>query len=82
MRKFALSLVALCAFVGFTIAANVTFVKWDNDKNELRVKVKAGYRTVGFTFLSNTQIPGDDRGTANSDRPRWAGTSGSVRAIR
>ena len=32
----------------------------DNDKNELRVKVKAGYRTVGFTFLSNTQIPGDD----------------------
>jgi len=32
----------------------------DNDKNELRLKVKAGYRTVGFTFLSNTQIPGDD----------------------
>jgi mono/diheme cytochrome c family protein len=32
----------------------------DNDKNELRVKVKAGYRTVGFTFLANTHIPGDD----------------------
>jgi mono/diheme cytochrome c family protein len=32
----------------------------DNDKNELRIPVKAGYRTVGFTFLSNTQIPGDD----------------------
>jgi mono/diheme cytochrome c family protein len=32
----------------------------DNDKNELRLKVKAGYRTVGFTFLANTHIPGDD----------------------
>ena len=32
----------------------------DNDKNELRLKIKAGNRTVGFTFLSNTQIPGDD----------------------
>ncbi len=32
----------------------------DNDKNELRLKVKAGQRTVGFTFLANTQIPGDD----------------------
>jgi mono/diheme cytochrome c family protein len=32
----------------------------DNDKNDLRLNVKAGYRTVGFTFLSNTQIPGDD----------------------
>jgi mono/diheme cytochrome c family protein len=32
----------------------------DNDKNELRLKVKAGQRTVGFTFLANTHIPGDD----------------------
>ena len=32
----------------------------DNDKNELRLKVKAGYRTVGFTFLANTHIPSDD----------------------
>jgi hypothetical protein len=32
----------------------------DNDKNELRLKVKAGLRTVGFTFLANTHIPGDD----------------------
>jgi mono/diheme cytochrome c family protein len=32
----------------------------DNDKNELRIPVKAGYRTVGFTFLTNTQIPNDD----------------------
>ena len=24
------------------------------------MKVKAGYRTVGFTFLANTHIPGDD----------------------
>jgi len=32
----------------------------DNDKNELRVNVKAGDRTVGFTFLANTHIPGDD----------------------
>jgi hypothetical protein len=32
----------------------------DNDKNELRIPVKAGYRTVGFTFLANTHIPGDD----------------------
>ena len=32
----------------------------DNDKNELRLKVKAGYRTVGFTFLANTHIPIDD----------------------
>jgi mono/diheme cytochrome c family protein len=32
----------------------------DNDKNELRVSVKAGYRTVGFTFLANTHIPNDD----------------------
>jgi mono/diheme cytochrome c family protein len=32
----------------------------DNDKNELKVKVKAGSRTVGFTFLANTHIPGDD----------------------
>jgi mono/diheme cytochrome c family protein len=32
----------------------------DNDKNELRLKVKAGLRTVGYTFLANTHIPGDD----------------------
>ena len=32
----------------------------DNDKNELRLKVKAGYHTVGFTFLANTHIPNDD----------------------
>jgi mono/diheme cytochrome c family protein len=32
----------------------------DNDKNELRLPVKAGHRTVGFTFLANTHIPGDD----------------------
>jgi hypothetical protein len=32
----------------------------DNDKNELRVNVKAGHRTVGFTFLANSHIPGDD----------------------
>jgi mono/diheme cytochrome c family protein len=32
----------------------------DNDKNDLRLKVKAGLRTVGFTFLANTHIPGDD----------------------
>ena len=32
----------------------------DNDKNELRLKMKAGLRTVGFTFLANTHIPGDD----------------------
>ncbi len=32
----------------------------DNDKNELHVNVKAGQRTVGFTFLANSHIPGDD----------------------
>jgi mono/diheme cytochrome c family protein len=32
----------------------------DNDKNDLRLKVKAGLRAVGFTFLANTHIPGDD----------------------
>ncbi len=32
----------------------------DNDKNELRLKVKAGHRPSGFTFLANTHIPSDD----------------------
>ncbi len=32
----------------------------DNDKNELRLKVKAGQRTVGVTFPATTDIPIDD----------------------
>ncbi|CAN5506799.1 hypothetical protein BH11PLA2_BH11PLA2_04150 [soil metagenome] len=38
MRKYVLSLVALAAFVGFSIAASVTIVKWDGAKSELTVK--------------------------------------------
>ena len=32
----------------------------DNDKNEVRLQVKAGERTVGLAFLSTTQVPIDD----------------------
>jgi mono/diheme cytochrome c family protein len=32
----------------------------DNDKNEIRLKVKAGQRTVGLAFLSTTDVPIDD----------------------
>jgi uncharacterized protein with FMN-binding domain len=38
MRKYVLSLAALAAFVGFTLAGQVTFIKWDGAKNELTVK--------------------------------------------
>src|ERR1019366_4763530 len=32
----------------------------DNDKNEVRVPIKAGTHKVGLTFLATTQIPIDD----------------------
>jgi mono/diheme cytochrome c family protein len=32
----------------------------NNDKNEVRLTVKAGLRRVGVTFLATTQVPGDD----------------------
>jgi len=32
----------------------------DNDKNEVRLQVKAGERTVGLAFLNTTQVPIDD----------------------
>jgi mono/diheme cytochrome c family protein len=32
----------------------------DDDKNEVRLTVKAGLRTVGLAFLANTHIPLDD----------------------
>jgi cytochrome c551/c552 len=32
----------------------------DNDKNEVRLQVKAGERTVGLAFLTTTQVPIDD----------------------
>ena len=38
MRKFVLSMLALFVCVGLTIAAQVKFVKFDEDKKELTVK--------------------------------------------
>jgi mono/diheme cytochrome c family protein len=32
----------------------------DNDKNEIRLQVKAGQRTVGLAFLATTDVPIDD----------------------
>ena len=32
----------------------------DNDKNEVRVTVKAGMHKVGLAFLNTTDVPGDD----------------------
>jgi mono/diheme cytochrome c family protein len=32
----------------------------DNDKNEVRLQIKAGERMVGLAFLSTTQVPIDD----------------------
>src|SRR2546423_15722373 len=63
MRKFALSLVALFAFVGFTIAANVTIVKWDKDKDELTVKddkdKEMTYKVTKETKVKNGDKEGD-----------------------
>lgn len=58
MRKFALTLAAFVAFVGFAIAANVTFIKWDNDKNELTVK--EGDKEATYKVTDKTKVKRGD----------------------
>jgi hypothetical protein len=49
MRKFVLSVLALFVCVGLTIAAQVTFVKYDEDKKELTVKEDDKEKTYKIT---------------------------------
>ncbi len=46
MRKLFLSLVAIAASVGLTLAAPVTFVKMDEAKKEITVKDKEGVEST------------------------------------
>ena len=62
MRKFALSLVAMFAFVGFTLAAQVVFVKWDDAKGELTVKdgdKESTYKVTDKTKVKMGDMDGD-----------------------
>lgn len=54
MRKYALSMAALLAFVGFTLAVEVTFVKWDGAKNELTVK--EGDKEATYKVTDKTKV--------------------------
>jgi len=49
MRKFVLSVLALFVCVALTIAAQVTFVKYDGDKKELTVKEDDKEKTYKIT---------------------------------
>jgi biopolymer transport protein ExbD len=49
MRKFVLSVLALFVCVGLTIAAQVHFVKYDEDKKELTVKEDDKEKTYKIT---------------------------------
>ena len=49
MRKFVLSMLALFVCVGLTIAAQVKFVKFDEDKKELTVKEDDKEKTYKVT---------------------------------
>ncbi len=69
MRKFILSVLALFVCVGLTLAAQVTFVKYDEDKKELTVKegdkdAKAYKITDKTTYKRNDKDVTSEKGVA------------------
>ncbi|HEY2785996.1 MAG TPA: hypothetical protein VGJ05_13580 [Fimbriiglobus sp.] len=71
MRKFVLSALALFLCVGLTLAAQVTFVKYDEDKKELTVKgdddkkTEKTYKISDETkFKNNKKDMTSEKGTA------------------
>jgi hypothetical protein len=70
MRKFVLSVAALAAFVGFGLAASVTFVKWDAAKNELTVK--DGDKESTYKVTEKTKVKmGDKDGDIEKVKGMW-----------
>lgn len=63
MRKFVLAAAAMCAFVGFTIAAEVVFVNYDKDKSELTVR-EDGKETT-YKVTSSTEFKVGEKSLAN-----------------
>jgi len=59
MRKFVLSVLALFVCVGLTLAAQVTFVKYDADKKELTVKEDDKEKT--YTVTDKTTFKAGDK---------------------
>src|SRR4029078_9405774 len=60
MRKFVLSILALFVCVGLTIAANVKFVKYDEDKKALTVK--DGDKEKTYTVSDKTKFTNNGNG--------------------
>ncbi len=56
MRKFVLAVASMLCLVGFTLAAEVVFVKFDKDKNE--VTVKEGDKEVAYKVTEDTKVVG------------------------
>jgi uncharacterized protein with FMN-binding domain len=54
VRKFALALASLFTLVGFTLAAEVVFVKFDKEKNE--VTVKEGDKEATYKVSEDTKL--------------------------
>jgi len=63
MRKFVLSMLALFVCVGLTIAAQVTFVKYDEDKKALTVK--EGDKEKTYTITDKTTFKRNDKDVAS-----------------
>lgn len=55
MRKFALAGLALVLSVGLTVAAQVTFLSYDKEKKELKVKNESGDEKT-YTVSSDTKF--------------------------
>ncbi len=60
MRKFALAGLALFLSVGLTLAAEVTFLSYDKEKKELKVKEGDDEKTYEVTADTKFKVKGKD----------------------
>lgn len=70
MRKFALSLAVLLACVGLTLAATVTFKKYDETKKELTVEEDGKDKTYKITDKTKVKV-GDKDGDLEKLTKGW-----------